>query len=97
VISISARGFLKWKWSQYIDGKLVTTTNNRRELFAPTNSAHLPDIHDKRFTKRRMNGKSFTNRYSWGGRDNEWEYGLQQRKMETPREALIVDASKQLV
>jgi hypothetical protein len=26
-----------------------------------------------------MNGKSFTNRFPWGGRDNEWEYRLQQK------------------
>jgi hypothetical protein len=82
---MSARGFFRWKRSQYSGGMLVTTTNNHREPFAPPNFAHLPDIHDRSFTERRMNGKSFTNRYPWGGRDNEWEYRLQQRKMETPR------------
>ncbi|KAI9767961.1 MAG: hypothetical protein M1840_005273 [Geoglossum simile] len=47
------------------------------------------DQQSPRFTERRMNGKSFTNRYPWGGRDIEWEYRLQQRNIERPREALI--------
>jgi len=43
-----------------------------------------------RFTQRQMNGKFFTNRLPWGGRDNEWEYRLQQRNtMEKSREELI--------
>ncbi|KAE9373869.1 hypothetical protein N431DRAFT_438985 [Stipitochalara longipes BDJ] len=47
------------------------------------------DPQSPRFTEHSMNGKSFTNRYPWGGRDNEWEYRLQQRNMERPREASI--------
>ncbi|PVH83290.1 hypothetical protein DL98DRAFT_113785 [Cadophora sp. DSE1049] len=31
------------------------------------------------FVKRQMNGKHVTNRFPWGGRENEWKYRLEQR------------------
>ncbi|KAH6702022.1 hypothetical protein BKA61DRAFT_201217 [Leptodontidium sp. MPI-SDFR-AT-0119] len=31
------------------------------------------------FVKRHMNGKHVTNRFPWGGRDNDWKYRLEQR------------------
>ncbi|KAG4437281.1 hypothetical protein IFR05_007219 [Cadophora sp. M221] len=34
------------------------------------------------FVMRHMNGKHVTNRFPWGGRDNEWEYRLEQRGKE---------------
>jgi hypothetical protein len=56
----------------------------------PSDSDHCSDIFDRTFKEHRTNGKLFTNRLPWGGRDNEWEYRLSQRnRKEGSREALI--------
>lgn len=54
--------------------------NQSPSVICPSTFAYCPDILDRTFKEHQMNGKLFTNRLPWGGRDNEWEYRLQQRR-----------------
>lgn len=53
--------------------------NSPRKLFVFRLRGSPQLILDRNFVKRHMNGKHVTNRFPWGGRDNDWKYRLEQR------------------